>query len=181
MALPELSLTSWLDGVFDYFAKESGIAVEDLSSKWGAETLGVAIEGISDMILTPLSTKILGAIVGGGSWITAIWGKSVVPSKRLRDELYVLGNHLISRLIDPTPTDIIQLRQNLDKLVAGLKLGNSGSLIDAFLRSPDELRQMIAATTGVALSIPTQAQAVQPPTTPVTPATTPQPAIRVYA
>jgi hypothetical protein len=177
--MPERSLTSLLDPVFEYFARESGLSTADLSSKWGAETLGVTIEGVSNMLLTPLTTKIVGLAVGFPAWITAIYGKNVA-SARLRDELYVLGNHMISRLIDPKPSDIVELRMDIDKLVAGLKLGDAGRVTDALLRSPEELKAMIAALTGPRYAVPA-APPTPPPTAPPTVPTALAPVTQVYA
>lgn len=180
--MAELSLTKWMDGAFEYFAKESGIPASELSTKWGAETFGVAIEGVSDLLLTPMSTKILSTAIGVPAWLIAIWGKSVVPSKRTRDELFVLGNHLISRIIDPKPSDILELRANIDKLVAGLKLGDVSRVTDAFLRSPEELKRMLGAlrVPGIPTALPAAPPTPPPTAKPGIPTPAP-PVKRIYA
>lgn len=160
-----------MDGAFEYFARESGIPASELSTKWGAETFGVAIEGVSDLLITPLGTKILSTAIGVPAWLIAIWGKNVVASKRTRDELFVLGNHLISRIIDPKPSDILELRANIDKLVAGMKLGDVSRVTDAFLRSPEELKRMLGA-----LQVPTAMPAAAP-----TPPPTAKPGVPIPA
>lgn len=178
--MPELSLTQWLDPLFDYFARESGIPTEDLSTKAGAEAFGIAIEGVSDMLLTPLATKILGLAIGIPCGVVAIYGKGLVPSKRIREELFVLGNHMTGRVIDPKPSDIIELRMNADKLAAGLKLGDVGNIQDAFLRPVEELKAMFAA-----LTVPRYALPPAPPTPPTTVIptipTAPAPTRTIYA
>ncbi|GAI09722.1 unnamed protein product, partial [marine sediment metagenome] len=149
--MAELTLTSWMDPIFAYFATESGIPLADYSAMAGGEAIGSSIEVISDLTLQPLATKIIGALIGAASVGYGVWGK---PSMRLRKELVALGHHMLTRILDPTPSDIIDLRKNINDLLRGLRLGNMSIVTSALLRSPAELGQMIKALGGPVQNAP---------------------------
>lgn len=172
--MPELSLTKWLDPVFDYFARESGIPVEQYAAIAGGEGIATAEEVVLDLVATGLLGKIIQFVTGLGCTLGGIYIKDL--PRRLKQELIVWGQHSLTRVVDPKPSDILELRANIDKLVAGLKLGDVSRITDAFLRSPEELKRMLAALTGPPLAIPT------PP--PTAPPTIPEPAApveKIYA
>lgn len=176
--MPELSLTSWLDPVFDYFARESGIPVSDYTAVAGGEGIGATEEAILDLLGTGLLGKIVQVGTGLGCTLGAIFGKGI--SQRLKRELIAWGQHSLTRVIDPTPSDILELRVNIDKLVAGMKLGDASRITDAFLRSPEELKNMISALTGPRYAIP-PAPPTPPPTGIPTVPTAPAPTTIIYA
>ena len=176
--MPELSLTSWLDPLFDYFARESGIPVSDYTAVAGGEGIGASEEAILDMLTTPLLSKIIQFGTGLGCTLGAIFGKGLSP--RLKRELITWGQHSLSRLVDPKPSDLLELRANIDRLAAGMKLGNAGAIYDALLRSPEELKAMIAALTGPRYALP-PAPPTPPPTVLETIPTAPAPRRIIYA
>ena len=143
MAFREATLTSWMDPIFEYFAREAGISTEEYSSIAGSQGIGASIEVLSDLFLTPLAAKLAQGIAGLASVAYGVWGKP--PSKRLQKELIVLGNQMLTRIIDPKPSDIIALRQNIDQLVEGIKTKDMAKITGALLRSPAELGQMLQA------------------------------------
>lgn len=144
--MPDFALTQWLDPVFEYFARESGIPVGDYTAVAGGESIGAAEEAILDMLGTGLFGKIVQLVTGLGCTLGAIFSKGLSP--RLKRELITWGQHSLTRVIDPKPSDLIELRMDIDKLVAGMKLGNSGVIFDALLRSPEELKAMVAVLQG---------------------------------
>lgn len=176
--MPELSLTSWLDPVFDYFARESGIPVSDYTAVAGGEGIGTAEEAILDLLATGLLGKIIQFGTGLGCTLGAIFGKGLSP--RLKRELITWGQHSLTRVIDPKPSDILELRLDIDKLVAGLKLGDASRITDALLRSPEELKAMLAALTGPRPAI-LAAPPTPPPTAIPTIPTEPSPTRTIYA
>lgn len=175
--MAELSLTKWLDPVFAYFARESGIPVDQYTAVAGGEGIGATEEFILDLLGTGLLGKIVQFGTGLGCTLGGIFGKDISP--RLKRELITWGQHSLTRIIDPTPSDILELRANIDKFVAGLKAGDISKITDAFLRSPEELKRMLGA-----LTIPT-APPVTPPTPPPrapTPTAKPAPPVKkIYA
>lgn len=172
--MPELSLTSWLDPVFDHFARQSGIPTNEYTAVAGGEGIGVTEEAVLDLFATGLLGKIIQFATGLGCTLGGIYGKDISP--RLKRELITWGQHSLTRVIDPKPSDILELRADIDKLVAGLKLGDVSRVTDAFLRTPEELKRMLAALTGPAYA-PTGAPPTAPPTIP----TPPGPVKQVYA
>jgi len=158
----EFTLTSWLDPVFDYFAKQADIPTADYTAVAGAEGIGASVEFITDLFTKGLLNKAINFLVGITSAGYGIWGKPT-PT-RLRRELITLGQHALTRVVDMKPSDALELRQSLDTLVEGLRLGDTGRVAEALLRSPEELRQMLAA-----LGAPVSSTSLELPPTPPTP------------
>jgi hypothetical protein len=138
----EFTLTGWLDPVFDYFAKQADIPTADYTAVAGAEGIGASIEFITDLFTKGLLNKAINFLVGITSAGYGIWGKPT--PQRLRRELITLGQHALTRVVDMKPSDALELRQSLDTLVEGLRLGDTSRVAEALLRSPEELRQMLS-------------------------------------
>lgn len=132
-----------MDPAFAYFAKEAGISTEEYTTVAGAQSIGSSIEIISDLFAQPLLAKLMQGLGGAAVAGYGIWGKP--PSARLKKELITLGQHMISRIIDPKPSDIIAVRQNLEALIAGVKAKDMAKITGALLRSPAELSAMLKA------------------------------------
>jgi len=171
--MAEATLTSWLDPVFEYFAREAGISTEEYSSIAGSQGIGASVEILSDLFLQPLTAKVGQGIAGLATLCYGIWGKP--PSKRLQKELIVLGNHMLTRIIDPKPSDIIAVRQNIDQLVEGIKAKDMAKITGALLRSPAELGQMLRAL-GAPVNVPAETPSPRPEIPEITPPPTPTPA-----
>lgn len=139
----EFTLTGWLDPVFDYFAKQADIPTADYTAVAGAEGIGASIEFITDLFTKGLLNKAINFLVGITSAGYGIWGKPT--PQRLRRELITLGQHALTRVVDMKPSDALELRQSIDTLVEGLRLGDTSRVAEALLRSPEELRQMLSA------------------------------------
>jgi hypothetical protein len=158
----EFTLTGWLDPVFDYFAKQADIPTADYTAVAGAEGIGASIEFITDLFTKGLLNKAINFLVAITSAGYGIWGKPT--PQRLRRELITLGQHALTRVVDMKPSDALELRQSLDTLVEGLRLGDSSRVAEALLRTPEELRQMLAA-----LGAPVSPTPPELPSTPGTP------------
>jgi len=158
----EFTLTSWLDPVFDYFAKQADIPTADYTAVAGAEGIGASVEFITDLFTKGLLNKAINFLVGITSAGYGIWGKPT--PQRLRRELITLGQHALTRVVDMKPSDALELRQSIDTLVEGLRLGDTGRVAEALLRSPEELRQMLAA-----LGAPVSSTSLELPPTPPAP------------
>ena len=147
--MPEdLSLTWWLDPVLGFFAEQAGLDTEDYVSQTGGEGLAVAIEFIADLFLQTLPSKLVQAGVGAAIGSYAIWGPGV--NTRLKKELIAIANHMEFRLLDPKPSDMVEIRKNIDDLFNASKLGDPGLIGNALLRSVDEITKGFEA-----LGIPT--------------------------
>jgi hypothetical protein len=158
----EFTLTGWLDPVFDYFAKQADIPTADYTAVAGAEGIGASIEFITDLFTKGLLNKAINFLVAITSAGYGIWGKPT--PQRLRRELITLGQHALTRVVDMKPSDALELRQSLDTLVEGLRLGDSSRVAEALLRTPEELRQMLAA-----LGAPVSPTPPELPSTPLAP------------
>jgi hypothetical protein len=61
---------------------------------------------------------------------------------RLRRELLALGTHELLRVVDPKPSDIIEVRDSLSKFISAVSRGDWNGALATMLRTPDELRNM---------------------------------------
>lgn len=136
------SLTSWLDGFLGYFAREAGLPTEDYTSMTAGEGIATGIETVTDFFLKGIVNKLIQGLSGIALGTYAIWGNA---SPRLKKELIAIGNHLMFRLLDPSPQDIIELRESLEKVIDAIQQGNLSKLADAVLRTPDELKMALNA------------------------------------
>ena len=177
--MPELSLTQWLDPIFNYFANQSGIPVDQYSAVAGGQGIGTTEEVIVDLFFTGLTGKIIQFVTGLATTLGAIFGQNI--PLRLRRELITWGQHSLTRVIDPKPSDYVEVRNNINSLVSGLQLGNAGSITSAFIRSPTELQAMIAAFTPGPLTIPSAPIPSAPAPVPTVPTIAPAPSIKIYA
>jgi len=160
----QMTFTGWLDQTMDYFAKESGIPVEDYSSMVGGMGIGAASSFLIDLFTKGLLNKLLNLGVGVTTAGIGIWGKPA--PQRLRKELIPWGMFNLLQVLDMKPSDALELRQSVDDLVSGLKLGDVGKVTEALLRSPDELKAMLGSLTGLKLG---EYAAPTPPTMPPSP------------
>jgi hypothetical protein len=103
--------------------------------------------------------------IGATTTGLGIWGK-LTPT-RLRKELIPWGLFNLLQVLDMKPSDALELRESMDKLVEGLKLGDTSKVAEALLRTPEELRQMLGAL-GAPVAPPLGEGA--PPTPPAPPA-----------
>jgi len=159
--MAQLTFTSWLDTVMDYFAKESGIPVEDYASVAGGMGIGAAVSFLTDLFTKGLLNKLINLGVGATTAGLGIWGKLTPP--RLRKELIPWGMFNLLQVLDMKPSDALELRQSIDDLVSALKLGDAGKVTEALLRSPDELKEMLTSLTGLKLGVPAPPEAPSAP------------------
>jgi len=157
--VPELSLTAWLDPVLEYFARQAGIPVSDYSSQVGGEGIGTALEVVSDLFTKGWFNKLVQVAAGGMATAYAVWGRDV--PMRLRKELLALGTHELLRFVDPKPSDLLELRESVDAFTSAVKRGDWNAALAAILRSPAEIRSMLAA-----MGVPVAAKAAPTPTPP---------------
>jgi hypothetical protein len=159
MVMAEVSITSWLDPVFRYFAEQSGIPLDQYSSQVGGEGIGVGLEIIADFFTKGWLNKAIQVAAGLIADGYAIWGKDV--STRLRRELLALGTHELLRFVDPKPSDVIEFQRSLSVSIDAVKRGDWNAFLASVLRTPSEIQAMVGAVPALA-----------PPTAPPTPTTT---------
>jgi len=136
------SLTSWLDGFLGYFANQAGLPVDEYTSMTAGEGIATGIETVTDFFLKGIINKLVQGIAGIALGSYGIWGNG---SKRLKRELIAIGNHLMFRLLDPSPQEIVELRESLEKIIDAIQKGDLAKLADATLRTPDELKMALGA------------------------------------
>ena len=143
--MKNLSLTSWLDGVVGWFADQAGIDKGDYVSQTAGEGIASGIELVCDLFTKGLLNTFLQVGIGAGLGAYAIWGN---PNPRLRKELITIANHLEMRVIDQNPQSILSLRESLDGVINGLKLGGKAGMekvLDSLLVSLDEMKDGLGA------------------------------------
>ena len=161
MAYREVSITSWLDPVFKYFAEQSGIPLDQYSSQVGGEGIGVGLEIIADFFTKGWLNKTIQAVAGLIADGYAIWGKDV-PT-RLRRELLGLGTHELLRFVDPKPSDVIEFQRSLSVSIDAAKRGNWNAFLASILRTPSEIQAMVGVVAPPALAPPPSIPPAQTP------------------
>ena len=156
MAAREVSITGWLDPALDYFAKQSGIPVDQYSSQVGGEGIATGLEMVADFFTKGWLNKgvqfTAGLIANG----YAIWGKDVPI--RLRRELLALGHHELLRIANPKPSDIIEMRQSIESFIRAAQRGDWNTALASILRTPAEIQAMVGAVAPPASSTPPPAR-----------------------
>jgi len=142
--MAEISLTKWLDPALDYFARESGIPVDQYAAQQGGEGIAVGLEVATDFFTKGWLNKAIQAVAGIVANSYAVWGKNV-PA-RLRRELLALGTHEIFRIADPKPSDIIEVRRSLEDFLSAAQRGDWNAALASILRSPAEIQAMVGVT-----------------------------------
>lgn len=139
----EFTLTSWLDPALEYFAKQAEISTADYAAMAGGLGIGAGTSLLLDLFTKGLLNKGLNFAIGATATGLGIWGK-LTPT-RLRKELIPWGLFNLLMVLDMKPSDALELRESVDTLVEGLKLGDTGRVTEALLRTPEELRQMLGS------------------------------------
>jgi len=137
---PKVTMSGFLDPAVATLAREAGISPEDISTRWVPEGFATGVECLSDLLFTELGTKLLGVIIGVGTTVPAIFGKGVDP--RLRRELLTFGAHNLSRVADPTPTEMLAIAKNVASIAEGITKGDWGKVGAGFFRSPEEYKEL---------------------------------------
>jgi len=164
----EVTLTKWLDAVFEYSAKQAGVSTEDYTVRVGSEGIAAGVEIPIDLFLSTLGAKIAKGLIGVGSLIYATFGKP--PTRRLQSELLEVGSHWTFEILDPKPRDIMDLIKDYNTLIEGAKRKDWSTIFRALTRSPEEAKAALKALgIPVGSSNPTQTQTQQRPTVNINP------------
>ena len=116
----DMSMTSFMDGMFAGLEKDTGLKPSEWSTRFGPELLGAGVETAGDIFLTPLMTKILGLVLGLPSIGAAAFAPKDAINSRLRSELFTFGMHEVTRLLDPTPADVLAIRKNINDICVAI-------------------------------------------------------------
>lgn len=135
-----LTLTGYMDPAFKYFADQTGIGVSEISPMFGGEIYGAGIELVCDMVMKGLLSKGVQTCIGIGCTAYSLFGDGL--SIRLKRELLELGTHEISRLIDPKPSDLIEIAECIESISSGISSGDIDLIVAGLFRSPEELKEM---------------------------------------
>lgn len=144
MAYREVNLTGWLDPALKYFADQAGITIPDYSSQVGGEGIGNALEALADFFTKGWLNKGIQCGAGLIADMYAVWGKDVPI--RLRKELLALGTHELLRIVDPKPSDIIEVRHSVELFTDAAVRGDWNAALSSVLRTPAELQTMLGVT-----------------------------------
>lgn len=139
------SLTKWMDPILDFFAKLAGlegIQREDYKAMSGAEALATILETVNDLATKGWLNKaisLFGALICGA----VAFGLHAKLNPRLKMEILQIGNHLLSRIVDPKPRDLIELKESLEELVRAIKLGDWKLAFKSGLRLAEEHKEVL--------------------------------------
>jgi len=140
---PEISLTKWLDPALEYFAKQAGIPVDQYSAQVGGEGIGAGLEVVADFFTKGWLNKAIQGVSGLVATSYAVFGKDVPV--RLRRELLAVGMHELLRIVDPKPSDVIEVTQSIHAFADAIKRGDVPAALESIFRTPAELEKMLKA------------------------------------
>jgi len=176
--VPEVTLTSWLDGINKTFAEKAGIPVEDYSAQTGGELIGNLFEFITNLFGKGWLSVGVQFTTGLISTLYAIYGKNV-PT-RLRKELLGIGVHELLRIIQLTPDKVKEAKETLKDAIDSISRGDLNAFLASGLRSPTEVQTTVQALTGLFFGGSSSGSGFTSPTPETgTPAPTPKPPRKV--
>lgn len=120
----EPSMVSSITSVFDPVTKSS-----KMSTVYGSELLASILEVPIDMVMGALGGKIAKFLVGLGFSLGA---KKVAG--RMKDDMHEIGSHMLFRFVDPTPSQIAELKSDFAKVRDALSFGNPMGALKALFR-----------------------------------------------
>jgi len=135
-----VSITKPFDGLFSPLAETAGIPVEDYTTRVVPEWIATGLEAVTDIFAKGWLNKLIQFIAGAIAAGYATWGKNVDP--RLRRELLTIGQHELTRILDPKPQDIIELRESIENFVKAVQRGDWNAALASILRTPSEIKAM---------------------------------------
>lgn len=143
--MAEISITKWLDPGLSYFARQSGIPVDQYSPQVGGEGIANGLEMTADFFTKGWLNKAVQGVAGLIASSYAIWGKDV-PT-RLRRELLAIGTHELLRITEAKPAEIAEVRRSLDQTISAAQRGDMNAALSSVLTTPAEIQ---AAMGGIA-------------------------------
>jgi len=139
-------ITELFDPVFRGYASKVGVSESEASAILGGQVVASLLELTADTFTRGWLNKILQAAVGG----VMLWqATSPRLSDRDKKELLVMGSHELTRVIDPTPSDIAELAASISQLVNNIKIGNLTAALSSGLRHPSEFQAAMEALKAV--------------------------------
>ena len=174
-------ITELFDPVFRSYASKAGVSESEASAILGGQVVASLLELTADTFTRGWLNKLLQAAVGG----VMLWqATSPRLSDRDKKELLVMGSHELTRVIDPTPSDIAELAASISQLVNNIKTGNLTAALSSGLRHPSEFQAAMEALKAVVTPPPLprlspqsifRPPVIQPPAQPPAVAPAPQP------
>lgn len=151
--MPEFNITGWLDPVADYFAKQMGIPTGDLSAQTGGELIGNGLEALADFFTKGWLNKIVQFVAGAMAAGYGVWAPGI--SSRFRKEFVALGTHELLRLVDPKPSDYVEVSESFFKTVDGFSRGDWNAVLASVLRTPAEYQALMGVPVAPPIPAPT--------------------------
>lgn len=115
---------SLVTGIFDPITKDQRI-----STVYGSELIASAAELPVDLVTSALGGKVVKFLLGLG-----LTFGSRRMSGRTKEEIQEIASHMLFRFIDPTPTQMAELKADLQKVRDALSFGSPMGAIKALFR-----------------------------------------------
>jgi len=144
-------ITEPLDGLYKMVREAvqfpETVPDSEVMTIYGSEAAATIGEVASEFVFQPVASK----AVQFGTGIILGLVASLAPAMptRGRKELMEISSHLLSRLVDPTPQQIRELRQNAAELIEAVKSMDAARIVEATLRSPKEIKETVEEITGM--------------------------------
>jgi len=147
-----MTLTGILDGLTKDPAK---------SEIYGGEFFSRIIEAPIDVFTSALGGKLFKFVLGLATMFLA--NQRGGTMSRTGRELHEIASHMMLSILDPTPEQIVRLKEDIENIKRSIGLGNLDDVLRALFRDPDEVKLAV-------LGRITPAPAVSKPATTAKPA-----------
>ena len=131
---------------------------------YGSEAVATIGEVASEFVFQPVASKV--AQFGAGAILGLLASLAPAMPTRGRKELMEISSHLLSRVVDLTPEQIRELKQNAAELIEAVKSMDAARIVEATLRSPKEIKETVEEVTGMKFGEGAEVIEYIPPTPP---------------
>lgn len=128
----EFSITQIFDALFKSVSEKTKVPAEDYSAIFGGQLYAGLIDAGLDIVLKPVWSAVLQALIGSGAMLYSTFAEGVSP--RLRKELFSLGTHSVLEIIDPASW--MNIKASAEEVGELIK---EGDYVNAIFKPPEEI------------------------------------------
>jgi len=125
----------------------------EVATIYGSEFVATVGEVVSDLVFQPAVSKAVQVCLGALFGFAASLAPGPTLPGRGRRELMEISSHLLTRIVDPSPQQVREIKQNAAELVEAIRSMDAARLIEASLRSPREIKETVEELTGLELGL----------------------------
>lgn len=173
-------LSSIFEPILAPIARTAGVPESDFVPYEAGEITGNIAEFLANLFAKGWFNKAVQFIAGLIATGYGVWGTRDV---KLKKELLMFGTHELLRVIQIHPAETSAIQESIRQFSMAVKTGNPNAVLQAIVRSPDEIKNALMAIAqglGLVKPSPQPAPAPAPSTKSITVTTTTQAPSQTY-